>query len=103
MVQVNSYNATATARTTVRDLEVTFNYGQNLTVPMQWSITDLEEGLRSGEITNEAYCADCGEHVTECPDVAPLLIEWPERVYSTTWGAPGTAHELGLVVFAGQA
>lgn len=99
MAQIDSYDAVAAARTATRELEVTFNYGKRLTVPMQWSVSDLERALRTGEITNEAYCAECGEPVTECPDVAHLLIEWPERVYSTTWGGAGTAHELGLVVF----
>lgn len=103
MAQIAAYDAVAADRTKVRDFTVTFAYGKCLTVPMQWSISDLEAALRTGEITNEAYCADCGEHVTECPDAAHLLVEWPERVYSTTWGGTGTAHELGLVVFSGQA
>lgn len=101
MSKAATYDATAAARTAVQDFRVTFDYGQRLTVTMHWSIADLEDARRFGQVTADAYCLVCGDHVTVCPDVAPLLIEWPEREYTTTWGGTGTAHELGLVVFTG--
>lgn len=103
MAQIAAYDAVAADRTKVRDFRITFAYGQRLTTAMQWSVSDLEAALRRGDIEGDAYCTGCGEHITECPDVAHLLIGWPERAYSTTWGGTGTAHELGLVVFSGQA
>ena len=101
MAQIDSYDATAAARTQVRDVRITFDYGQRNTVTMQWSVSDLEAALRFGQITSDAHCVHCGEHVTECLEIGPLLVEWPERLYSTTWSEPATAHELGLVVFTG--
>lgn len=99
MSKATTYDATAAARIVTREFRVTFAYGQRLTVPMHWSIAELEDSRRFGEVTADAYCLDCGEHVTDCPEVGHLLIEWPEREFTTTWGGTGTAHELGLAVF----
>lgn len=101
MGQVSSYDATAAARTQARDVRVTFAYGQRNTVTMRWSVSELEGALRTAEVVADAYCGGCGEHVTECLEISPLLIEWPERLYSTTWAEPATASELGLLVFTG--
>lgn len=101
MAQINTYNVTAAARAAMREFRITFAYGQGNTVTMHWSVADLESALHTGEISSDALCLQCGEHVTECPDVAHLLVGWPERLYSTTWSEPAPAHELGLVVFVG--
>lgn len=100
MAQIDSYDATAAARTATREFRITFAYGQGNTVVMHWSIADLEAALRMGEIKPDAFCVQCGEHVTECLEVGHLLIEWPERLYSTTWSEPATAHKLGLLLFS---
>lgn len=89
-----TYARTAAARTYARRFVVTFAYGMGLTAPMDLSVTGLETMRRDGDITADASCPDCGAHVTECPDVAHLLLDWPERTYSTTWGGELTAAEL---------
>lgn len=99
-MQTPTYDRIARDRAIIRDVRVTFAHGKRLTGIAQLSASDLETWLREGEITPDAYCACCDEHVSECPEFGHLLIDWPVRTYSTRWGGSGTAQELGLVIFA---
>jgi hypothetical protein len=89
-----SYDRTAAARTYTRRVQITFGYGMKLACEMDLSIADMENLRRDGDIEPDATCVDCGGHVTECPEIAPLLLDWPERAYSTTWGGDLTQAEL---------
>lgn len=92
-----TYASTSAARTYVRRVRVTFAYGMRLTCEMDLSVSDLEGLRRSGDVEANAFCPDCGGHVAECPEIAPLLLDWPQRMYSTTWGGEVTATELDIV------
>jgi hypothetical protein len=86
------YAATRKARAKVYPITVTFAGGRRLTGVMDLSIAQLEMQLRNGDITKDAYCATCGEHVIDCPSMGKYLLEWP---IDTGW-----RHESGLVTFA---
>ena len=93
-MQATSYDQIAQLRTTVREVRVTFAYGQGNTAPMRLAVADLEALLAGGDILPDAECVTCGEHVAECPDWGHLLVDWPERTYTTTWGERLTAAQL---------
>ena len=93
-MQASTYDATAYARALVQDVRVTFDYGQRMTTVMHLSVAELEQMLAAHEITSEVVCLACDEHVADCPEVGPLLVDWPERTYPTTWGPDLTASEL---------
>jgi hypothetical protein len=87
----DTYAQTRKARAKVYPVTVTFAYGRELTGVMDLSVAQLEQLRSSGEITADAYCVTCGEHVTDCPNMGTYLLEWP----ATT----GWRYESGLVEF----
>lgn len=82
---MDEYTKTANARTYLRRFAVTFAHGLRMSCEMDLSVSDLETLQRDGDITADVTCTVCRGHVTECPDVRDLLIEWPDRVFSTCW------------------
>lgn len=73
-----NYDRIRKARATVYPVLIKFAYGRELTGTMDLSVAQLEMLRRDGEITADAYCQTCGEHVTGCPNIGPYLVDgWP--------------------------
>lgn len=73
----DSYTATRKARAISHRVEITFAYGLGLTGPMDLSVAQLEMMLARNEITGNARCTRCSEHVVDCQEIGRYLVEWP--------------------------